>query len=529
MAICAACGAASAGGAQHCASCGRPFAPPPAISEVSEVVGGVTTSPPPVGSWGAGVPFEPAAGRSAALRWFTEADWRPALRAVIAPTALLLLVALVVAAPESEMYGRLPFGSRFGVALALTVSALGAPLSGRTSMGESAFSMTSEMVLRALPLTVTLLWLVLLRLGLGAGLRARRRHGEERITGRQACEEAARTALLAVAATAALGWFAGIDFTPSPRDGMGFILGAPSGGRITVEAGWLQAAGWALLLAGLLALSVYGTDVLRWAAWQRPAVRGWLVGALVAGRALAVTLGLASLAGFILVAAQGEAPATWASLAFLPNLGLLLLGVGSGATVGVSYRQGGSFGVDERSLNDSDRLSLFDLHGESGNWRWTLALAVVGAAVLGWSAYRRRLDLVGRLKLAAAYAVALSLLMLGAGLTTSSVISYHGGTGDLGGLNGGALRESTSHTSLGLAVLGMLAANLLWTALGALALPALPALPALFGTRSRPSAGAGDGAGGLPPVQPVAAAPAAPQEPPAPPYASELLDSHGES
>jgi len=510
MAICTACGAASADGGQHCASCGRPFAPPPAISEVSEVIGGVT-APPPVGSWGAGVPFDPAAGRSAALRWFTDADWRPALRAVIAPTVLLLLVAMVAAAPNSAMYGHLPYGSRFGVALALTMSALGAPVSGRTSLGESEFAMTDDIVLRALPLTVTLLWLVLLWLGLRAGLRARRRGDEQRIPGRQAFGEAARTALLAAAAVVPLGLFAGIDLEPPSRAGVSFVLGAPSGGRIVVETGWLQAAAWALLLSGLLALSVYGTDALRWAAWQRPTVRGWLVGGLVAGQALAVTLGLASLAGFVLVAAQGEAPATWASLAFLPNLGLLLLGIGSGVTVGVSSEHGGRLGVDSRTSRDADRLSLFDLHGENGNWRWTLALAIVAALVLGWSVYRRRLDVVGRFKLAVVYAVSLSLLMLGAGLTTSSVLSYRAGSGDLPGLNDTALRETTSHTSLGLAVLGLLAANVLWTALGVLA---LPALFALAGTRGEP---------GDPPPAP----PAGPQEPAAPPYVSELLDSHG--
>ncbi len=154
MAICASCGAASAEGALACASCGRPSVPPPVLppppptEPPAAPPSGVPSLakpdlPPPVlpppppsappsgGTWGAGRPYDPAGERPAALAWLTGADWRPALRATVAPTAVLLLAALIAAVPEGRFltgsFDTPSFGKRFGTALAMALGALGAP------------------------------------------------------------------------------------------------------------------------------------------------------------------------------------------------------------------------------------------------------------------------------------------------------------------------------------------------------------------------------------------------------------------
>ncbi|MFI6845425.1 hypothetical protein ACIBJD_12315 [Kitasatospora sp. NPDC050467] len=423
-----------------------------------------------MGSWGTGRPYDAAAAQPAALRWLTGEDWRPAVKAVIAPTAVLLLAALIAAIPGDYNVGYLydspDFGDRFGTALAMALAALGAPfklgLSGRLFRGESGPSL----LVRTVPMTVTALWLFALWLGLRAGVRLRQARTGAQQTRAQAAGEAVRTALVVAAATLLVGLVGGAVWSPSNGRGASFsdYYGAV---EYRSDPGWLEAVGWSALLAGLLAFTVYGTDALRWAAWRNRAVRGWAVAGLAAGRAAAVSVGLGALAGFVLVAVQDEGWATGVSVAFLPNLGLSLLGLGSGATLRAgdgSSRYGGydGDGPGYGSSGPRDEFSLFDLHGETADWRWTLLLALAATAYLGWTAHRRRLDAADRIRLAVVYATGLTLLMAVAGFVATS------GSGSSGGRTG-ADREF----SVGLLFGSQLAANVIWAAVGALAVPPL--------------------------------------------------------
>ncbi|MFB7616581.1 hypothetical protein [Kitasatospora sp. NPDC056181] len=432
-----------------------------------------------MGSWGTGRPYDPAAAQPAALRWLTGEDWRPALKAVVAPVAVLLLAALIAAVPGDYdlgyRYDSPGYGDRFGTALAMALAALGAPfklgLTGHVFRGEDGPSI----LVRTVPMTVTALWLLALWLGLRAGVRLRQARTGEQQTRAQAAGEAVRTALVTAGATLLVGLVGGADWSPSGARGPGF--GSYYGDvQYGSDSGWLEAVGWSALLAGLLAFTVYGTDALRWAAWRNRAVRGWAVAGLAAGRAAAVSTGLAALVGFVLIAVQDEGWATGTSVAFLPNIGLTLLGLGSGATLRAGagagrydgyYEDGPGYG----SGGPGDEFSVFDLHGETADWRWTLLLALAAAAYLGWTAHRRGLDAADRIRLAVVYAAGLTLLMEVAGFVATS------GSGSLSGRKGGA-----DDFSVGLHFGSQLAANVVWAAVGALAVP--PLLAAIRGGRA---------------------------------------------
>ncbi|MGW6914992.1 hypothetical protein ACWGB8_14445 [Kitasatospora sp. NPDC054939] len=510
-----------------------------------------------MGSWGSGTPYHPAAAQPAVVRWLSG-DWRPALTALIAPTAVLLIAAMLAAIPDGYDFpggGQEgpSYGDRLGAGLAAALTALGAPF--EASIGMLSGSRGQEelgYVARVLPLTVTACWLVALWLGLRSGVRRLQQRTGAQLTRVQAFAEAARVALVAAAVTLVLGLVGGTTWRPEPRrrgrtpSGWDYADDYGYGSRdygIEVGAGWAQAVGWTLLLAGLLAFLVYGTDALRWAAWRSRAVRGWAVAALVAGRAIAVSVGVAATAAFVVVAVQDEGYATGTSLAFLPNLGLLLLGFGAGATV---RAQSGGSRLKEQ--DDWMEASFFDLQGASGDWRWAGLLAVAAALFLGWTAYRRRLDAADRLRLAAVYALGLTLLMALAGAAVTAEIPEYRGLG---------LR--TEAGEVGLVFGTQLLANLIWAAVGALAVPAvlvslrgpapapewaaLPqgAVPAQggpggSGTEGYPAgpaevAGYAPGAPVAPYAPPAPPAPGAPPEPaavPPAPVAGEVLGSHEE-
>ncbi|MGW1175527.1 hypothetical protein ACWD4P_17630, partial [Kitasatospora sp. NPDC002543] len=354
MADCTACGATSEEGAPTCGSCGRPFAPPaPAPAAPSAVppaapavpppppgaappvpppppgaappvppppgYGPTAAAPPALGSWGAGQAYQQA---PALQRLLAAADWRPAVRAALAPTLVLLAVALIAAIPSDYQYEYRfqsgGFGERFGSALSMALNALGAPFRlGYESASGASRSDRLEIALRVLPLTVTVLWCLALWLGLRAGLR-RRKAVEGQLTRGQAAGEAVRTALVLAAVSGLLGLVGSTEWHPASRVkpdyfGAGGPLGS-AGARsgqalITADSGWLEAVAWTAVAAGLLAFAVHGTDALRWAAWRSRAVRGWAVSALAAGQALAVTVGLASVTAFVLVAVDSDSGA----------------------------------------------------------------------------------------------------------------------------------------------------------------------------------------------------------------------------
>ncbi|MEU6233950.1 hypothetical protein [Kitasatospora sp. NPDC047058] len=438
------------------------------------------------GRWGAGTPYDPAAGRPVVLRRLTVEDWYPALRAVIAPTAVLLLAALFAAIPDDYEFAFAEppgFGDRFGTALAMSLGALGAPFRlGLTGTGGVFGRAAAEIQVRAVPMTVTVLWLFALWLGLRSGVRLRQARTGAQPTRGQAAGEALRTALVVAAVTLLTGLVGGATWYPDGGRGAG--TGRYSGGLLYgSESGWPEAVGWSALLAGLLAFAVYGTDALRWAAWRNRAVRGWAVAGLTAGRSAAVSVGLASLVGFVLVAVQDEGWATGASVAFLPNLGLVLLGLGSGATVRAHdgarpYDDG--YGGYGRGGRPDDEFSLFDLHGANGEWRWTVLIAVAAAVHLGWTAHRRRLDAADRIRLAAVSATGFTLLMTVAGFVAT--------TGGSDGAGRSSRSDAVREFSAGLDFGTLLAADVVWAAVGALAVP--PLLAAVFRTPAGVPAGA---------------------------------------
>ncbi|GAB7182634.1 hypothetical protein ATKI12_2465 [Kitasatospora sp. Ki12] len=466
-----------------------------------------------MGSWGAGQPYTQP---PPVHRLLTGADWRPALRAAVAPTLVLLLAALIAALPSDYQYEyrfRSPdFGDRFGATLSMALNALGAPFKvGYQSPLSRGSAERMDIVLRVAPMTVTVLWCLALWSGLRAGLR-RRKAVEGQLTRGQAAGEALRTALVLAGVTTVL-WAVG-GTTWRPRDDYGYPDYTGSTGRdlarpvLTAGAGWLEAVGWTVLLSGLLAFLVHGTDALRWAAWRSRSVRGWAVAALTAGQVLAVSVGLSAATAFVLVAANSTSGGQIGlSLAFLPNLGLSLLGFGSGATV---QAHSGLTGADSSWGDRSEdvEFSFFDLHDQVGaDWRWVGLLALVAAGLLGWTAYRRRLDAADRLRLAVVHTGVLTLLMTVAGamMTRTSSTAGWRGASDL---------EVSQENSVGLTFLTVLAANAVWAVVGALLVPPLLAAARVGGA----GAGyAGAGQGGVPYGAPQGAGAAAYPYAPVPP------------
>ncbi|MFJ6384845.1 hypothetical protein ACIQI7_33150 [Kitasatospora sp. NPDC092039] len=428
-------------------------------------------APPALASWGAGQQYDRQPGFQ---RLLTAADWRPAARAAVAPTLVLLAVALVAAIPSDYQYQyrfEAPgFGERFLAMLSMTLNALGAPFRiGFESSASRGTAGWTESV-RVLPMTVTALWCLALWLGLRAGLR-RRRAVEGQLTRGRAAAEAVRTAAVLAAVSLVLGLVGGTDWNP---DGRRVRADYPGSGRksaqslITADSGWLEAVAWTAVAAALLAFLVYGTDALRWAAWRSRAVRGWAVAALTAGQALAISVGLSSVAAFVLVAATSDSGAlTGVSLAFLPNLGLGLLGFGSGASLRSHTNLSGDGESSWRDRGSDTEFSFFDLRDVSADWRWAGLAALVAAGVLGWTAYRRRLDATDRLRLAALYAGALTLLMTVSGAVLVETSSMTGWADEAKRM------EFSQESSVGLVFLTVLVANAVWALAGVLLVPAL--------------------------------------------------------
>ncbi|MFD8752259.1 proline-rich domain-containing protein [Kitasatospora sp. NPDC059577] len=487
--------------------------------------------PPAVGSWGTGTPYAP---QSPVHRLLTGADWRPALRAAVAPTLVLLLAALIAAVPSDYQYEyrfRSPdFGDRFGATLSMALNALGAPFRiGYQSPLSRGHAERMDIVLRVAPMTVTVLWCLALWRGLRAGLR-RHKAVVGQLTRAQAAGEALRTALVLAGVTTVL-WAVG-GTTWQPRDTFDVPDYTGTSGQdlsrpvITAGAGWLEAVGWTLLLAGLLAFVVHGTDALRWAAWRSRSVRGWAVAALSAGQAMAVSVALSAVAAFVLVAANSTSGGqVGLALAFLPNLGLALLGFGSGATFQAhSGLTGGetSWGKRSEDLN----LSFFDLHDQvTADWRWAGLLALVAAGTLGWTAHRRQLDAADRLRLAAVHAAALTVLMAVAGamVTRTSSMAGWSRTSDL---------QVSQENAVGLTFLTVLAANAVWALAGALLVPPLLAAVrgggAGAGYAKGPYGGASyDGAPGGAAPHPYTPLPPVPSEVPPVPASPHGVPAHG--
>ncbi|WP_405012941.1 hypothetical protein [Kitasatospora sp. NBC_01539] len=475
MAICTGCGAASAGWARSCANCGRSFDRPGepvsagligAVEVEAEAGSGAASA---AGRWGRGVPYEPRGGGPAAFGR-ALAPWAPAARALLAPTVLLLVAAALLAQPG----GGFPagdYGSRLRVCMARVLAAFGAATETRSAGDSDGTLGLNSQVTSGGMLLLTVLWTVLLWLG----LRAARRRGP-RADARTALAEAGRTGVLAGVVVVLLG-LAGRVRVPAFPD-------FPGRGSYLVEPSLWPTVPVAVLLAGATALAVHGR------AADPPRVAPWRAPARAAAAAAVTSVALAGAAVVVLAALRDDGPTLWAVVPMAFDGGLFLLAFGSGAQIRVE-----NWGTD----TGPEAFSL--LHPGAVSWAWwTVPAAVVAALVLAGWACRLRPDPRARVRLAVLHTVLLSALMVVAGLSDRYSLG---------------LEPTRRGVAWSLGVVGVLVANAVWSAVGALV------LPAVFGRvgPARVRIGAPPAGGAEPSVEPVAA-----PEPPTVPFGSEVMD-----
>ncbi|GJF29569.1 hypothetical protein KNE206_22690 [Kitasatospora sp. NE20-6] len=480
MAICTGCGAASAGWARSCANCGRSFdrADQPGEPVSAGLIGVVEAeagsgAASAAGRWGRGVPYEPRGGGPAAFGR-ALAPWAPAARALLAPTALLLAAAALLAQSESVGFPAGDYGSRFRVCLARVLAAFGAATETRSAGDSDGMLMLNSQVTSAAVLLLTALWTALLWLGLRAAGRRRSTPADARA----AVEEAGRTGVLAGVVVLLLALAGRVRLPVFPD--------FPRRGSYLVEPGLWPTVPVVVLLAGATALAVHGRVA------DLPRVAPWWAAARAAAGAAGTSVVFAGAAVVVLAVAQGDGVAMWVVVPLAVNGGLFLLAFGSGAQMRVERWGAG----EERG---AEGFSL--LHPGAVPWAWWTVLAAVAAALVlaGW-VHRLRLGRGARLRAAVLHALLLSALMAVAG--GSERHSY-------------GFEPTLQGQAWSLGVAGVLVANAVWSAVGALALPVVFA-------RVRPARvliGAPPADGPEPSAEPEAA-----PEPPAVPYASEVMD-----
>ncbi|ROR43966.1 zinc ribbon domain-containing protein [Kitasatospora cineracea] len=473
MPICQSCGAASPDPAVTCANCGRPVAAP-AIGDVVEDTGTAAAGPSP---WGAGRVHHPRELPVLSRGWLTAG------RVLIAPTALLVLAAVIGAGSDdgragSEIFATAWSAEGFQTWLALVLTAFGTPLRMVMSApGTRADTISSDSHL--IMYVVALGWLLALWGGQHLTARARRRTAAEP-TAAAAGLQALRTGALSAALALLLGLLAGHD--------------ADTGGKsaeLKVELGpaLLPLALSAGLAAAVVVLAVDGAPALR----AEAARRGWLGSLLLAwqhaSRVVGGLLVLLTAVALVVQLSSDTAFPDSGSLGLVTNNGLLLHGVGSGATL----LSAGAFGLGHRSM------SLFDLGGHGSGWWCAVLLPLAAALALGWSAHRGRLGRRDRAVLAGLYAVLTAALLLGTSIWAAQSRS---GAAQVGGFS---LRD---RDALGWSLPSVLVACALWALLGALVVPAV--LDAVRGTPVPVPAPAAPAVPPAPPVPPMPAAPPLP-------------------
>ncbi|BBA99415.1 hypothetical protein RVR_6021 [Actinacidiphila reveromycinica] len=328
--------------------------------------------------------------------------------------------------------------------------------------GGDGHSHTLHASFSVLPWTVTLVWVLVLVLGLRA-LR-RRQLGAAAAAGAapeataDSAAAAVRVALLAAAAVLAIGFFA------EPHIGVAHFTTAP-----------FLAALWTFVLSLVTALVVL----------CRPALNGWLAarpGAAATYRvaattaiALLATLFVAGVAVFVIAAAHYHDLTGWgvaAAALLLVNLGVSGLGLGWGAP----FRLGTGEGSSARHVS----FGLGDLDHVWGGWSvaGTVAGGLCCALLIGVLAVRRNRGRPEQFAVAALFTVLLVVL--------AAVSGAHTG-GDEGSGLGGVLEHSSAHTE----VPQLLGLGLLWTFGGVLV---APYVWRVFGGRMPPAAYAEAGA-----------------------------------
>ncbi|MDK1475317.1 hypothetical protein QNO07_18150 [Streptomyces sp. 549] len=381
-------------GEVRCAACGRP--PVAGDSAQPEAPNAAPPGPPappaPPAPAAAGVPLVPAGPlpplpalppfpprlpaplpsrllgvvRAARGQWpvrttgrpFAAGGWPAALGAALWPTALLLALALATVPAAGQADGWNPdFTTRLRIALALVLQGLGGgftlreeavPAGSSTLGGWPASSLSSELHLSAVPLTVTALWIAAIVVG------SRLSH-RDRPAGPGAVP---RIAVLATSGVLLLG-----------------LAARPSVGGVTVTTDPALAALWALLLgAATAAFALHGRALHDWLSARPPmgtAVRALRTAAVATGGALLLcgVIGLAWTAG-----GREEGDSWWwlfVAFLMLPNLAVAVLGLAWGATLETHRAVTG--GVWE-----FDTFALGDLGSTAGGWA-VFALVLVGA------------------------------------------------------------------------------------------------------------------------------------------------------
>ncbi|MFE2348735.1 hypothetical protein [Kitasatospora cineracea] len=474
MPICQSCGAASPDPAVTCANCGRPVAAP-AIGDVVEDTGTAAAGPSP---WGAGRVHHPRELPVPSRGWLTAG------RVLIAPTGLLVLAAVIGAGSDdgragSEIFATAWSAEGFQTWLALVLTAFGTPLRMVMSApGTRADTISSDSHL--IMYVVALGWLLALWGGQHLTARARLRNAAAEPTAAAAGLQALRTGALSAALALLLGLLAGHDADTGAKSAELKVELGPALLPLALSAG---------LAAAVVVLAVDGAPALR----AEAARRGWLGSLLLAWQhASRVVGGLLVLLTAVALVVQLSSDTVFpdsGSLGLVTNNGLLLHGVGSGATL----LSAGAFGLGHRSM------SLFDLDGHGSGWWCAVLLPLAAALALGWSAHRGRLVLRDRAVLAGLYAVLTAALLLGTSIWATQSRSSAAGVG------GFSLRD---RDALGWSLLSVLVACALWALLGALVVPAV--LDAVRGTPVPP---AGPAAPAVPPAPSVPPMPVAPPLP----------------
>lgn len=496
--FCPACGSAFEPDARFCMKCGKerpeaeraaagataagtatapvmpPSPPPPAAPPAPP------GRPPLPGAPPGYTPYAPPSRGALFLRRAFTGDWAGSAKAAVWPTALLLVLALVISLPspgDYEELGLTSWSDRFPAAIGLLLQGLGATLEVETRSGGGLLTMLvrGSGSVSVWPLTITALWAGAVALG------AKRLRRTLPAGSGGGAEATLRIALICAGAVLLLG-----------------LYGQPDLEIVSVSTTPVLAALFSGALAGVVGGAVLCRDALaaRLGAGAQLAVRAWGT----ALRALGLSVALCGVIVFFVIASHPDETGDWAwagSLPFLINLGLMALGLSWGAGV-----EGSS---TEHGRHTGETLGLSEIGDLAGGWAQAGAVAagVACAVILAATVARRSADRTEQVLSGVFFLVTLWLLSFVSGgamemTTGTSFSSRSQGTDGSVATNAGEL----------------LLFGLLWTA-GALFLATVLTHPRGPGSmpRTGPSAPPAPPAQPMPPVPPMPTAGAQPMPP----------------
>ncbi|MFD7239068.1 hypothetical protein ACFWAT_27660 [Streptomyces syringium] len=480
-----------------------PPAAPPIVPPAAPPLPPPPSSPAPPAYAPQGGYAQPGPGALFLRRTFTG-DWLGSAKAVLWPTALLLVLALAVSLPSSDDYEEADFAhwsDRFQVVIAVLMQGLGGTFEVETSRGGSLITMfvQGSGSLSVWLLTFTLAWAGAVALGARLLRRSRPRGAGG------GAEAALRIGLLSGAVVLVLG-----------------LYGQPDVKVFTVDTSPVLAALFTCALSGAVSASVLCREelVARCGAGALMAVRAWGT----ALRALGLTVALCAVVVFVVVASHESDVSGWgvvASLLVLVNLALMALGLSWGASVEASAAKG-------RGGEEGGTFGLSQLGDTYGGWAQTgaLALGVVCAVILALLLARRSADRREQALSGAFFLGAFWLLSLasGAEMEMSAGTNFGYGSQSGEGRLGPDVGESLLFGLLWTAGAVLLAAFLTRTGRTTPGMP--PGYPAPQVAWPAPAAPASPPAvPAQPPVAPAASAPpAAPAAPAAPEVPTAVTD-----